>query len=397
MATRFSTRLMMTSGLCLTLVACDQLPDFDLRDRAGGFGTSEAVANLPDRPQPDDRGVISYPNYQVVVAQSDDTIRTIAQRLNLDAASLADFNGIEPDTTLRRNELIALPNRVAEPSPATGAATTGPIQPLDVTAIATTALDRAGPQAPVSQPATAPAAAANTGTEPVRHRVARGETVFSISRLYNVPVRNIAEWNGLAAELDIREGQFLLIPQAGATPPAAAAAPVTEPGQGSETPVPPSAATALPDEEPSAPLPDTATPDVPDTGAAPAAVAAPPVSSSTARFSYPVQGSIIRAYAPGRNEGIDIAVAAGTSVKAAGSGSVAAVTTDTNGVAIVVIKHPDNLLTVYTNLENLSVAKGDSVGDGQTLGQVGGGDPSFVHFEVRRGLQSVDPTEFLPS
>jgi murein DD-endopeptidase MepM/ murein hydrolase activator NlpD len=115
-----------------------------------------------------------------------------------------------------------------------------------------------------------------------------------------------------------------------------------------------------------------------------------------ARFAYPVQGSIIRAYAPGRNEGIDIGVPAGTPVKAAGAGTVAAVTTDTQGVAIVVIKHPDNLLTVYTNIDNLTVAKDASVRGGQTIGEVRAGSPSFLHFEVRRGLQSVDPADFLP-
>ena len=389
------TRLMATGGMCLALVACEQIPDFDLRDRAGGFGTAESVANLPERPRPDDRGVISYPNYQVAVARRGDTVRSVAARLGLDADDLARFNGIEADASLRADELVALPSRVAEPSPATGATGSGPIQPVDVTAIATTALDRAGPQQPVAQPAAAPVR--QTGAEPVRHRVQRGETVFSISRLYNVPVRNIAEWNGLGAELSIREGQFLLIPQAGAVPPARVAEePVTQPGSGSATPVPPSAATPLPDEEPSTPLPAASTPAAPDLGATAPAVAAPPVASSEARFQYPVQGSIIRDFAPGRNEGIDIGVPAGTAVKAAGRGEVAAVTTDTNGVAIVVIKHPDGLLTVYTNIDDLSVAKGNSVSAGQTIGKVRTGDPSFVHFEVRRGLQAVDPTEFLP-
>ncbi len=161
--------------------------------------------DLPGRPRPDDRGVISYPNYQVVVARRDDTIRGIAIRLGLDANELAEYNGIGPDVILRRDEIIALPSRVTEPSPATGAIATGPIQPFDVTAVATTALDRADAAGtgvtatPIAPAATAPAAPVVRGTEPIRHQVQRGETVFSISRLYNVPVTNIAEWNGLNA------------------------------------------------------------------------------------------------------------------------------------------------------------------------------------------------------
>jgi murein DD-endopeptidase MepM/ murein hydrolase activator NlpD len=388
-----AVRHILASGVAaMALTACESMPDWDMRDLGGGFTTSEAVSNLPGRPQPDNRGVISYPNYQVVVARQDDTIRTIATRLDLDATQLAAYNGIAPDTPLRPEETVALPARVTEPSPATGATAPGSVAPVDVTAIATTALDRAGPS---NQQPTAPAPAPETagqGTEPIRHQVAGGETAFIIARLYGVPVRSIAEWNGLGPDMNVREGQFLMIPQGGSPAPNPAPSPATPaPGQGSPTPTPPSAAAPLPAEDPSEPLPEEATPPAPDLG-----TPAPAEPASASRLAMPVQGSIIREYAPGRNEGIDIGVSAGTTVRAADSGTIAAVTTDTNGVAIVVVKHPDNLLTVYTNLENLTVAKNDTVSRGGALGSVRAGDPTFVHFEVRRGLQSVDPADFLP-
>jgi murein DD-endopeptidase MepM/ murein hydrolase activator NlpD len=135
-----------------------------------------------------------------------------------------------------------------------------------------------------------------------------------------------------------------------------------------------------------------AAPQTPDTGKpAPAAPAA-----SASRLAAPVQGSIIRAYAPGSNEGVDFGVPAGTDVRAADAGSVAAVTTDTSGGSIVVIRHADGLLTVYTQMDNLAVQKDASVSRGQVIGKVRAGNPSFLHFEVRRGLQSVDPMDFLP-
>ncbi len=394
-------RRMIMAGVAIgALVACENF-DSDFRDLGNGFDTTSAVQQLPGRPRPDDRGVISYPNYQVVVARRDDTIRQIAIRLGFDVDELAQYNGIEPDVILRRDEIIALPSRVAEPSPATGAFGTGPIQPFDVTAVATTALDRADAAgggvtttpiapAPVASAVPAPAPAVS-GTEPIRHQVNRGETVFSISRLYNVPVTNIAEWNGLDTEFTIREGQFLLIPQGS---PAAAPTPavdVTAPGSGSVTPVPPSAALPLPDDATAAPVSAVAAPATPDLGTSSAQPA-----STGARFEMPIQGPIIRAYAPGQNEGIDIGAPAGTAVKAAGSGTVAAVTADTSGGAIVVIKHSDGLLTVYTQMDNLTVEKNANVSRGQTIGQVRSADPSFLHFEVRRGLQSLDPADFLP-
>lgn len=385
-------RLLMTGVACIALVACSDF-DADMRGIANGFNTTDAVRNMPGRPRPDARGVISYPTYQVVVAQQDDTIRGIAIRLGLDVNELATYNGIEPDVILRRDEIIALPGRVADPMDATGAT---PGQPLDVAAVATGALDRAGagntavtatPLDPVT-PAAAPAPTAPAQPEPIRHQVQRGETVFALSRLYNVPVRTIAEWNGLDSEFTVRVGQYLLIPQGQATSAPTPRQPVEAPGAGSATPVPPSAALPLPDETPSAALPASATPPAPNLGT--------PSNTSSARFSQPVQGSIFRGYNPGTNEGIDIAAPAGTDVKAADAGSVAAVTTNTSGVAIVVIKHDDGLLTVYTNIDRLTVNKGDTVSRGQTIGKIRVSDPSFLHFEVRRGLQSVDPTDFLP-
>lgn len=383
-------KLLLAVAATALLVGCNGPVDFDLRDLGDGFDTTDAALNPPDRPRPDARGVISYPNYQVVVAQQGDTIRAIAGRVGLDAATLANYNGVDADTTLRRDEVIALPSRVAEPTAGTGAIQAGP---LDVTTIAGAAIARAGTQiiTPTALPpaATTPAAPVTppSSTEPIRHQVLRGETPYSIARLYNVPVRSIAEWNGLGADLAVREGQFLLIPVAGASPPAVAPV-VTPPGVGTQTPVPPSAVEPLPDEDPSAPVPPAATPPAPDIGQQSPAPAA--------QFVQPVAGSIIRAYAPGRNEGIDIGAAAGAEVRAAAAGTVAAVTTDTNGIKIVVIRHAGGLLTVYTHVDNLTVAKDATVSQGQVIGRVRAGDPAFVHFEVRRGTQSADPAEFLP-
>ncbi|SMX32451.1 peptidoglycan DD-metalloendopeptidase family protein [Octadecabacter ascidiaceicola] len=396
-----SRRVMFVSVALLALAACDedgnirsQDFDWDLRNLGGGFDTTEAARNLAARPRPDDRGVISYPNYQVVVAERGETVRQIAGRLNLDANELAAFNGVDADVPLRRDEIVALPARVAEPSPATGAITTGPIQPpeVNVTTLASDAIDRAGEQT------TTPAAitpAPQTGREPGLHRVARGETAFQIARLYDVPVAALAEWNGLGSELTVREGQQLLIPVAGATPPSpAAAAPVVEaPGAGSETPTPPSAVVPLPPVDVTPQTPETApeAPPAPDIGEV-----TTPSPATSAPFILPVNGSIIREYNAGRNEGIDIGVPAGTTVKAAAAGTVAAITQNTNGAQIIVVRHTGNILTVYVNVSNLTVSKDDTVTQGRGMASVAEGSPSFLHFEVRDGLESVDPADYLP-
>lgn len=389
-STAFTASSALRAGVGLSLLAalgaCTEPLDLDLRGKLnGGFNTADAArAATAARPAPDARGVISYPNYQVAVAQRGDTLAKLAGRVGLPADELARYNGIQTGDVLRAGEIIALPRRVAEPSPATGAVSTGPIQPpsqVDITTLAGNAIDR-------SAPTPAQRATPQVGTEPIRHQVKRGETAFTIARLYNVSVRSLAEWNGLDSSYTLREGQYLLIPVV-----VAAANTRTEstppPGQGSPTPEPPSASLPLPAETPA-----------PSAAAKPAAPVADvgkqtSASASSAAMSFPVQGSIIREYSKGRNDGIDIGASPGTAVKAAASGQVAAITTNTEGINILVIRHPDNLLTVYTHVDGISVAKGDAVSKGQTIAKVAKFDPARVHFEVRKGFDSVDPMTYL--
>ncbi|WP_299280476.1 peptidoglycan DD-metalloendopeptidase family protein [uncultured Tateyamaria sp.] len=383
--------LMATCGGLALLAACDTPLDFDLRGPEGGFNTREAVRNATtSRPQADDRGVISYPNYQVAVARRGDTLTDVANRVGLPPAELGRFNGVAPDVPLRAGEVIALPRRVSEPSPATGAIGTGPIQPgsVDVTTLAGSAIDNAAPTPAAPGVSTTPLP--QTGQEPIRHRVERGETAFTIARLYQVPAKSLAEWNGLGADFAVREGQFLLIPVARTNAPARDSA-TTPPGSGSPTPLPPSAARPLPEDDtanPPAATPDPAKP-VADVGTTTA-------PAQTSDMAFPVQGSIIRDYAKGRNEGIDIKAAPGTAVKAATDGTVAAITKSAEGVPIVVVRHPGNLLTVYANVADVSVAKGDPVKRGQSIAKLRANDAdAYVHFEVRDGFDSVDPGPYL--
>ena len=365
-------------GTCLlALAACD--PDFRRFGRTG-FDTSDAAQNLAaPRPAADARGIISYPSYQVAVARRGDTIENVAARIGLPADELASYNAIAPGTALRDGELLALPRRVAEPpaGPIGGAGGGG----VDVTAIASSAIDRVDPgTAPATTPTSSPLAA-----EPIRHRVVRGETAYSIARLYNVNVRALADWNGLGPDLGVREGQTLLIPVVSAAPPE----PVSEPGQGSPTPTPPSAATPLPDEKTVPAATPVAVPEPADLGSQKTE------ASGSARLALPVQGKIIRGYLKKKDDGIDIAASAGTPVAAADDGTVAAISKDTKGVPILVIRHEGNLLTIYASIDNIKVAKGDKVKRGQTIATVRAADPSALHFEVRQGFDSVDPMPYL--
>lgn len=379
-----SFRSAALTAACLVLAGCTEPLDFDLRGNVGGFSTASAVQNVTtERPQADARGIISYPNYQVAVARRGDTVTSVAQRIGSDPTALARFNGLAPDVPLREGEILALPGRVAEPAPGTPGS-------IDLTTLAGNAIDSAASTPRVTTSTLTPSTPRpDTPGEPIRHKVTRGETAFSIARLYQVPVRALAEWNSLGPDFAIREGQFLLIPVADTAAPVQTAASsdgVTAPGQGSPTPTPPSAATPLPRETVTAAT-EAPRPEPVDVGQ--------PTRSANAAMAMPVDGRIIRDYAPGRNDGIGIAAAAGSPVRAAADGTVAAITSSADQVPIVVIRHPDNILTVYANVDAISVKKDDRVTRGQQIAKLRSGDDAYVHFEVREGFDSVDPTPYL--
>ncbi len=363
----------------LLLAGCTEPFDYDLRGNVGVFNTTDAARGATvDRPKPDDRGIISYPRYQVAVAQRGDTVADVASRIGLPADELARYNGVEIGDTMRQGEILALPRRVAEPSLATG---------VDIESLAGGAIDASADTTPVQttllEPAAKPKPVQATGPEPVRHKVVRGETAYTIARLYQVPVKSLGEWNGLGSDFAIREGQYLLIPiNAG---PASTAVASNDPGTGSQTPTPPSAVTPLPEEKI-----DPKPVEVPEVS-----VGEPTQASNTAEMSLPVRGKIISIYKKGKNEGINIAADPGTKVTAAADGTVAAIINNDEDVPILVVRHSDNVMTVYANVAQVQVKKGDKVKRGQQLASLRSGDDAYVHFEVRNGFDSVDPMPYL--
>lgn len=362
--------------------------DWDLRNN--GSATSEAARQATAAaPTPDANGIISYPDYQLATARRGESVASMAGRLGVSPESLARANALRPTDPLREGEMLLLPDRVAAaPQPAVigGSALPSGGGSVDITSIATTALDEAGPAAkPVAE--VSPTASKPIPGQPATHRVARGETAFTIARTYNVSAKALADWNQLGPDMAVREGQTLIIPIATAAAPDPEPVP-TAPGEGSPTPEPPSAKKPLPDEKTEAAgTKPKATPPSPDLGAE---------KSTPTKMAMPVAGKIIRGYDKKKNQGIDIAAAAGSPVVAADAGTVTVLSADTNGKGIVIIRHAGDLLTVYVGVANMAVKKGDKVKRGQAIGKVAAGDPAFVHFEVRNtSKQSFDPVGYL--
>lgn len=125
------------------------------------------------------------------------------------------------------------------------------------------------------------------------------------------------------------------------------------------------------------------------------------------KLPWPVQeGVIIKTFGETENKdlkivtfnnGVDISSSVGTTVFAVAPGLVSQIGFLPTFGNIVIVRHANAYLTVYANLSEVKVAKGESVSAGQALGFVGksaqGG--GLVHFEVWHGRDKYDPELWL--
>ena len=122
-------------------------------------------------------------------------------------------------------------------------------------------------------------------------------------------------------------------------------------------------------------------------------------SNGNPEFRWPARGRIIQGFKTGGNDGINIAVPEGTSVKAAESGVVAYAGNEIKGFGnLVLIRHPNGYVSAYANNSDLEVHRGEQVKRGQTIaksGQSGNVASPQLHFELRKGSTPVDPTRYL--
>ncbi len=116
-------------------------------------------------------------------------------------------------------------------------------------------------------------------------------------------------------------------------------------------------------------------------------------------FRWPARGRITEGYRRGVNDGINIALPEGTSVKAAEAGIVVYAGNEVRGYGnLVLIRHPNGFVTAYANNGELDVKRGETVRRGQVIaksGETGNATSPQLHFEVRKGSTPVDPTQYL--
>jgi septal ring factor EnvC (AmiA/AmiB activator) len=130
-----------------------------------------------------------------------------------------------------------------------------------------------------------------------------------------------------------------------------------------------------------------------------------PLAPFRGALDWPATGRVIAPFRqlsgrPGdivARNGVEIAAAAGTPVRAIHPGMVSYAEPFTGLGNVVIIDHGSNTYSVYGYLESLAVTRGIGVDAGTELGRVGSAPagPPALYFEVRIDGRSVDPIQWL--
>ena len=121
---------------------------------------------------------------------------------------------------------------------------------------------------------------------------------------------------------------------------------------------------------------------------------------SSGGFLAPVEGPVIAKFgkqADGRrNDGLNIAAARGTPVRASRAGEVVYAGDALQGYGkLLLVKHAGGWVTAYAHLDRILAQRGDKVARGQTVGVVGtsgGVSAPQLHFEMRKDNKPINPS-----
>ena len=122
-----------------------------------------------------------------------------------------------------------------------------------------------------------------------------------------------------------------------------------------------------------------------------------PVERGVISSSYGRHTSVISDKVTVTNNGIDIATTDGAKARAVFDGEVASVTKLTGSNTVVILRHGE-YFTVYSNLENVMVKRGDKVKTKQNLGTVHTNkteNKTELHFELLKEQNRQDPANWL--
>lgn len=227
----------------------------------------------------------------------------------------------------------------------------------------------------------------------IYHTVKPGQTLYRISRTYEINESYLARVNGISDPSQMSIGSRIFVPGAERV----LHVQVVKPQNTSKViPVPAKKKKVVTSRQ------QTKTKTIKP---APTKPKLPKIKATQVKkLQWPLRGKIVSSFSSqakaGGGKGIEIAVRAGSDVSAAEAGKVIYSGDGVNGYAfLIILQHENDLFTVYGfNQKNL-VRQGDFVSKGEQIALSGtppsGGKPR-LHFEVRKGKVAVNPILYLP-
>jgi murein DD-endopeptidase MepM/ murein hydrolase activator NlpD len=209
------------------------------------------------------------------------------------------------------------------------------------------------------------------------HEVKVGETLYSISRNYNMKINSLIELNNLKEPYAIKVGDKLKIEKLSTNVAATELKPLPAKAQEIKTEA-------------------VSSPSV-------AAISKEEIPDKTSGFSWPIKGSVVSQFGPKKgglyNDGINIKAKEGAEVRAAKEGVVAYVGNELKGYGnLVIIKHSQGWITAYAHLKSSLVARGQKISKGEKIGLVGASgnvNSPQLYFGLRKGRDAVNPANYL--
>lgn len=198
----------------------------------------------------------------------------------------------------------------------------------------------------------------------VVHVLREGETLYRLSRYYDVPVASIARANGIRDVTSIPVGTRLVIPGARRSAPKQVIAAIPPPAAESD-------------------------------------LRSRARREASLEFTWPIRGRLSSGFGwrgGRRHEGIDISARAGTQIRAAEAGRVILSGKLGDYGRIVIIKHAGRYSSVYAHNRRNRVKQGAFVEKGDVIAEVGSSgnaSGSHLHFEIRHDRRPANPLQYL--
>ncbi len=421
------------SLLLLTTACSSSLTRFDLPlfgeeptgsvapPAAVGYGNSAPQVNVPQLPT----GTIASADapeapaannnlaggFSEVSIQPGDTLYSLSRRYGVSERNILATNNLNSAADIQAGRTMMIPPVSYQPGQAT------------TQTVSTRSLSRSQLGAATNQ-------STGTGQNPGSAQfyvVQSGDTAYNIARRYNMTPAQLAERNNLDSPDKIRLGQRLNVGAEVASAQSGSQATIRQNGvqngvqsaaasisqQTQSTPAPssrptPVGSTQVTSTEPVLPATGTENSSIQTVSANPNAQSGDaqsggalpePEAMSSSQFRWPVRGRIISPFGPkangANNDGINISVPEGTSVKAAENGVVAYAGNELEGFGnLILIRHQNGFVTAYAHNSNIMVQRGDRVRRGQVIaraGQTGSVDTPQLHFELRQASRPIDP------